>query len=81
MNNAAWHTRISGTSISAPYVAGVIALMLEANEDLTPTQVERILKRTARDYGISGKNSTWGAGEVNVFDAVRAALGDGTERR
>src|SRR5258708_584399 len=42
-----YYTTASGTSFSAPQVAGVIALMLEANPSLTPAQVRDILQRTA----------------------------------
>jgi serine protease AprX len=42
-----YYTTGSGTSYSAPQVAGVIALMLEANPNLTPAQVRDILQRTA----------------------------------
>jgi serine protease AprX len=42
-----YYTTGSGTSFSAPQVAGVIALMLEANPDLTPAQIRDILQRTA----------------------------------
>lgn len=42
-----YYTTGSGTSFSAPQVAGVIALMLEANPNLTPAQVRDILQRTA----------------------------------
>ena len=42
-----YYTTGSGTSFSAPQVAGVIALMLEANPQLTPAQVRDILQRTA----------------------------------
>jgi serine protease AprX len=42
-----FYTTASGTSFSAPHVAGVIALMLEANPSLTPAQIRDILQRTA----------------------------------
>ncbi len=42
-----FYTTGSGTSYSAPQVAGVIALMLEANPNLTPAQIRDILQRTA----------------------------------
>lgn len=42
-----YYTTGSGTSFSAPQVAGVIALMLEVNPNLTPAQVRDVLQRTA----------------------------------
>jgi VCBS repeat-containing protein len=37
----------TGTSMSSPHVAGVVALMLSANPNLTPNQVKSILKETS----------------------------------
>lgn len=44
---------MSGTSFSAPFVSGVVALMLSANPNLTPAEIEAILIATAARQGIT----------------------------
>lgn len=69
------YVAMSGTSMAAPYIAGTVALMLDANPDLTPAQVRANLTKTAGDWGKSGPDSDWGAGRVKTFDAVKVVGG------
>ncbi|MBJ7455438.1 MAG: S8 family serine peptidase [Thermoleophilia bacterium] len=60
-----------GTSMAAPYVAGVAALVQAANGGaLSPYQLARHLKNTATDIGTSGRDNTSGFGVVNPRAAV-----------
>lgn len=72
--NASLYLALSGTSMSAPHVAGIVALMLQANPKLTPAQVESLLIRTAKDRGKKGFDTDYGFGVVDAYGAVRAAL-------
>ena len=72
--------RLSGTSMSGPAVAGIAALLLEANPTLTPLEVRETLKATARQDNHTGEISEegspiWGWGKVNAIQAVMHALG------
>jgi subtilisin family serine protease len=60
----------SGTSSSTPKVAGIVALMLTADPDLTPKEVKRILRETADDIEAPGVDDKTGAGRVDAFEAV-----------
>jgi hypothetical protein len=65
----------SGTSFSAAYISGLVALMLERNPALKPDEVRAILMRTARDLGSPGRDDLFGAGEADAFAAVSAVVG------
>ena len=69
----------SGTSMSSPALAGVAALVLEANPYLSSSQVKSILKSTARQDIKTGVisppgNPQWGMGKVTATAAVALAL-------
>jgi serine protease AprX len=67
------YTTLSGTSMAAPHISGVVALMLEGNPGLTPDQVKELLRSTATPMPGFGEHEV-GAGYVNALAAVTAAL-------
>jgi serine protease AprX len=64
-----FYTQIYGTSMATPYVAGVVALMLDADPTLTPDEIREILTSTASK--MPGRED-WevGAGFINAYAAV-----------
>jgi subtilisin family serine protease len=62
----------SGTSFSAAYISGLVALMLERNPALKPAEVRAILMKTARDLGAPGRDDLFGAGVADAYAAVSA---------
>lgn len=73
-----------GTSMAAPMVCGTVALMLQANKNLTPEEVKALLKKTARTDAFTGTiptegSNTWGWGKLNAYQAVLEALATSTE--
>lgn len=67
-----YYTTASGTSFSAPQVAGAIALMLEADPSLTTDEVKAIISRTATPLPKYFYHET-GAGMLNTHAAVLQA--------
>lgn len=68
-----------GTSSACPLVAGVCALMLSVNRDLTADEVRKILAETARKIGdpslyTKGRSREFGHGCVDAHAALKGAL-------
>lgn len=73
------YTLMSGTSQATPCVAGIVALMLSKNPELTPAQICQILEETSLKLTPTQSNVT-GVGRVDAFEAVKAvAEWDGIE--
>jgi subtilisin family serine protease len=66
----------SGTSMSAPMVTGIVALMLEINPQLTQSEIKDILQITAINDEFTGevrnnKDSIWGWGKINAHGIMQ----------
>ena len=69
----------SGTSYSAPFVAGLAALLLEKNPDLTPVEIEQRIK--AKSSRVANADEMTAGGRVAVFDSVFEISGRRAGRR
>lgn len=73
INHVPYYTSMSGTSMAAPHISGIVALMLEANPNLTWREVKTILQETATNMpGLED----WevGAGYANAYAAVQSVV-------
>ncbi|WP_226675757.1 S8 family serine peptidase [Rossellomorea aquimaris] len=57
--------KLSGTSMSAPMVTGLVSLLLSKHPNLTPYQVQYILTKTAKDLGDKGYDTSFGYGMID----------------
>lgn len=65
------YVSMSGTSMATPICAGIVALMLDKNPNLTPDEAKQILRQTAEDRGL--EPNVQGQGYVHAKRAVDAA--------
>lgn len=77
-NNDNTYKSFGGTSASAPFITGVISLMLSANPSLTPMQIKQMLTASARVFPTSNvvescTTTMCGAGIVDAVAAVTLA--------
>ncbi|MFZ2958205.1 MAG: S8 family serine peptidase [Candidatus Ozemobacteraceae bacterium] len=59
-----------GTSMACPHVAGLVALMLQANPKLTVNEIREKAEATSKDLGNPGKDNKFGTGRVDSFACI-----------
>lgn len=60
-----------GTSMAAPVVTGIAAMIKAEDPNLTPSQIESILDSTAKDIMSKGKDQQSGYGMINAYSAIK----------
>ena len=68
--NDSKYNSLSGTSMAAPIVTGVAALVRSKNPFLTPDQVMSVLKKSTVDLGAKGRDDYYGYGRIDAYKAV-----------
>jgi hypothetical protein len=63
-----------GTSMAAPHICGVVALMRQANPELPVEELKQIIYDTGFDLGTPGNDNDYGWGMVDAYEAVQQAL-------
>lgn len=66
VDSARRYCMASGTSMAAPHVTGLVALMLSVDNTITPTQIRELLTAFADDIGPAGKDIQFGYGRINA---------------
>lgn len=64
------YASFNGTSMAAPMISGVAALVRSKNPFLTPSQVETILKKSTVDLGSKSWDEDYGYGRIDAYKAV-----------
>ncbi len=75
-NRNNYWAEMSGTSMSSPFVAGVVALWLQADPTLTVDEVKQIMKETAvNDKFTAVDPHRWGYGKIDALAGIKKILG------
>ncbi|MBL6998110.1 MAG: S8 family serine peptidase [Phycisphaerales bacterium] len=68
------YSSYDGTSMASPHINGAIALILQANPNLSVEEVKEILYVTAVDLGSAGEDNDYGHGIIDCVEAVNLAI-------
>jgi len=71
------YSRISGTSFSTPYVAGVLLLLKEAFPTLNGQKLQEAVIESAKDLGTAGIDNAYGYGKVDALAAFNYLVDQG----
>ncbi len=73
-----YYSQMSGTSMASPTVAGSVALLLQANKNLTATQIKQRIKESAKHdrYTTDLFSTKFGSGKLNIYKAVATEVND-----
>ena len=67
-----WFAQMDGTSMASPMAAGIIALWLEANPNLTPNQIKHYMNDNSYTDIFTGSvpNNVWGRGKIDAHESM-----------
>lgn len=72
-NNYYWGAQV-GTSMASPFMAGAVALWLQADSTLTVQEVHEIINETAADVQSKIDPIQCGAGKLSVYNGIKEVL-------
>ncbi|MGN1375043.1 MAG: S8 family serine peptidase [Prevotella sp.] len=70
---------MQGTSMAAPFVTGTVATWLQACPTLSPEQLKKIVKETARRDDMTGVlpengDNSWGFGKIDAYEGLKKCI-------
>lgn len=76
LNGESGYKIMQGTSQATPLVTGAAALVLSANNDISPQKFKELLQTTSEDLGDIGKDNLYGWGLLNIQNLMEAVIGN-----
>lgn len=71
-----YYYRASGTSMATPYVSGLAAVILSRHPEFSNDDVAIAITSSADDLGVTGKDTAFGYGRINVYKALEVVDGN-----